>query len=181
MTPGWVADANRLHAPSQDDLKHIYNLPTPSVEETVDVLAKMFSGFKPGIEYNKLMRLLGACKICGAVVALCVFEKHVCVRESLHFQGENPLGPALSPRPSSAAYIPTPFSSSPFLTGTSSLPASSPPPSSTPSTPTRSSSPLREYVALGKRKAMLTKAERRVRVKRELEDPDTIVYDVDKE
>ncbi|KAI0690353.1 hypothetical protein BC835DRAFT_1417846 [Cytidiella melzeri] len=183
VSPGYVSETCCLIEPVTDlSLTPIHSMPTPTWDETVNVLQSLISDPK-GVPFEKFMRVrvIASCTHCDNTLGLCAFEAHSCVVEAKEWadivREANRLFPA-SLLPSTEDLPP----SSPL-----SLPPSSPPTasSSPPITPSKvmRSSPSPEVTAtssLGKRfRKALEKNEKRARVKLEIEDPATIIFDVD--
>ncbi|KAI0682959.1 hypothetical protein BC835DRAFT_1423775 [Cytidiella melzeri] len=181
VSPGFVSETCRLIEPVTDlSLTPIHSMPTPTWDETMIVLQSLISDPK-GVSFEKFMHVIASCTRCDNTLGLCAFEAHSCVVEAKEWADVvwevDRLFPA-SMLPLTEDLPP----SSPL-----SLPPSLPPTasSSPPITPSKvmRSSPSPEVTAtssLGKRfRKTLEKNEKRARVKLEIEDPATIIFDVD--
>ncbi|KAI0702505.1 hypothetical protein BC835DRAFT_1411056 [Cytidiella melzeri] len=181
VSPGFVSETRCLIEPVTDlSLTTIHSMPTPTWDETVNVLQLLISDPK-GVPFKKFMRVIASCTRCDNTLGLCAFEAHSCVVEAKEWADVVREVERLFP----ASLLSSTEDLPPSLP--LSLPPSSPPnaSSSPPITPSKvmRSSPSPEVTvtsSLGKCFCKtLERNKKCARVKLEIEDPATIIFDVD--
>ncbi|KAI0688085.1 hypothetical protein BC835DRAFT_1308925 [Cytidiella melzeri] len=177
---GFVSETHRLIEPVTNiSLTPIHSMPTPTWDETVNVLQFLISNPK-GVSFEKFMCVIASCTCCNNTLVLCAFEAHSCVVEAKEWADVVQEIDRLFPTSllSSTEDLPPslPLSLPPSLPPTASSP---------PTTPSKvmCSSPSPEVTAtssLGKHFCKtLEKNKKCARVTLEIENPATIIFDVD--